>query len=168
MTLRFDLSIRAEPLPGHVSPVALFSGPIVLVMSTVRDSEGGLPFEGPLKYPSDWVGTGADSSWLEIGPGDSIGGSKDSRHTRQQLRPFYELKSGEYYRMYFNRAGAKTIEPSLLNFGGTWATSERGRFSSDPQGKFQVEFTGSAVVWEGLRRPDSGIATVRIDGKVVG
>jgi hypothetical protein len=157
MTLRFDLGIRAEPLPGYVTPVAVMCGPVVLVMATARDSEGSLPFEGPLTYPGDWLEVNAQAT---LNPARQL-------HTSRLLRPFYEIKTGEYYNMYFERSGRKNIALDQVTFHGNWSAAHTGSASDQAGDSFEAEFTGSVLLWEGWRHEDAGIAAVSIDGTPV-
>jgi DUF1680 family protein len=157
VTLRFDLEIRAEPLPGYVSPVAVLSGPVVLVMATARESEGSLPFEGPLTWPGDWLEVNAQAT---LNPARQL-------HTSRLLRPFYEMQTGEYYNMYFERSGKKVVPLDQVTFDGNWTPARAGQSSDQAGDSFEAEFTGSVLLWEGLRHQDAGMATVSIDGKPV-
>jgi DUF1680 family protein len=157
VSLRFAMHLRAEPLPGCISPVAVRYGPVVLVKSTARDSEGSMPFEGPLTWPGDWLEVHAEAT---VNPARKI-------HTSDLLRPFYEMQAGEYYTMYFERWGKKPVSLDQVVFSGDWATRGMSRSSAKPGDSFEAEFTGSVFLWEGLRHQDAGIASVSIDGKPV-
>lgn len=158
VTLTFDLSVRAEPLAGYVSPVAVMCGPVVMAQATARQEDGAMPSTGPLRFPADYLEVGGK---VNINPARQI-------HTNQELRPFYEMRTGEYYRMYFNREGKTRFGLKELNFAGEWEPKEGGRYSTEVGGKFSADFTGTAIVWEGLRHEDAGIASVIIDGKELG
>jgi DUF1680 family protein len=168
VTLKFDLSPRIEPLPGYVSPVAVLCGPVVMVRSTARENEDRIPVEGDLKFPSDWLMgedpliayTSSESMKANVDP-------KRNLHTNQMMRPYYDLKSGEYYRMYFERAGSKFVMPDQLTFQGNWQTEGNCRSTNEIGSSFEGTFEGSTLVWEGLRKNDAGIAQVSIDGNIV-
>lgn len=155
VTLKFDLSPRAEPLPGYVSPVAVMCGPVVMVKATARQETGEIPTLGPLRIPADYVDVHGKVS---VNPAHNL-------HTNQEFRPFYDLKTGEFYRMYFERSGRTWIAPTELDFTGDWEVRDSGRYSNQPGDSFSAKFAGTAVVWEGLRRSDAGIASVKIDGR---
>lgn len=157
VTLQFDLSIRGEPLPGYVSPVAILYGPVVMVSATAAESSGRLPTQGTMRFPADWLEV---SDPVRLNPHRQL-------HTNQELRPFYDLQAGEFYRMYHNRSGRNAIPTGELRFQGPWVSKGIGRYAEEPESRFEGEFTGSAVVWEGLRHKDAGIAEVQIDGKTV-
>jgi len=88
-------------------------------------------------------------------------------HTNQVLRPFYDIKEGEYYRMYFESARSMFILPGELVFHGNWSSDGLVRYAQEPGSHFEGKFKGTLVVWEGLRWEDAGIAEVSIDGKKV-
>jgi len=166
--LHFDLSPRIEPLVGCVSPVAVLCGPVVMVRSTARPSEDAIPSEGDLRFPSDWL-MGEDPK-ISYSGSPSMKAPVDQKrklHTNQVLRPFYDIKAGEYYRMYFERAGKRIILPDKLTFSGDWETKGIRRYARKPGSCFEGKFNGSTLVWEGLRHNDAGIAKVFIDGKEV-
>jgi DUF1680 family protein len=154
---RLPVKIHEEPAPGCVSPVAVMAGPVVLVMTTARNSEGGMPVEGPLTYPGDW---------LEVNDQATLNPARQLDSTRL-LRPFYEVKAGEYYNMYFERFGKRIIPSDKVNFTGDWASGNFGRSSAKAGDSFNADFSGSVLLWEGFKRPDAGIAEVSIDGKPV-
>jgi hypothetical protein len=166
--LRLDLSPRLEPVPGCVSPVALLCGPVVMVQATARNDDRAIPAEGDLKFPSDWL-MGED-------PLIAFGGNPSRKapvnparqlHTNQVMRPFYDIKAGEYYRMYFERAGAGDITPDQMTFHGDWESRAARRYADKPGSSMQTTFKGTTLVWEGLRHKDAGIAEVKIDGESV-
>lgn len=158
VTLTFDLSVRAEPLPGCVSPVAVLSGPVVLVQTTARDRDSGLPDNGPLRFPADYLMVGKTP---QVNPARNL-------HTNQEMRPFYDVGTGEFYRMYFSREGSRPISPEAMEFSGEWHESGVVRQSTQAGNGFSAEFAGTTLVWEGLRQPDAGIAAISIDGRKVG
>jgi len=168
VTLKFDLSPRIEPLPGYVTPVAVLSGPVVMVRSTARENEDRIPGAGKLRFPSDWL-MGEDPL-IAYSASESMKAPIDPKrnlHTNQVMRPYYDLNSGEYYRMYFERANKKSVMPDNLTFHGTWK-SDGNIHSTDVAGNsFEGMFEGTVLVWEGLRKNDAGIARVVIDGKEV-
>ncbi len=155
VTLTFDLSPRAETLPGYVSPVAVLCGPVVMVQATARQENGMLPSLGPLRFPADYLSV---NSKVNIDLARNL-------HTNQELRPFYNMKTGEYYRMYFNREGKISLATEELNFVGQWDSRSHSKTCTEVGGTFTAEFKGSAIVWEGMRHEDAGIATVKIDGQ---
>ena len=151
------MGIRAEPLPGYITPVSVMCGPVVLVMATARDREDSLPFEGPLTYPGDWLEVNAQAT---LNPARQL-------HSSRLLRPFYEMETGEYYNMYFERSGRKAVPLDQVDFDGDWNGAQSGFSSGEAGDSFEAGFTGSVLVWEGLRGQDAGIATVTIDGAPV-
>lgn len=153
--LKLDLTPRAEPVPGCVSPVAVMSGPVVMVRATAREADGSMPTTGSLRFPADY---------LEIGQRVRINPARNL-HTNQEMKPFYEARAGEYYRMYFNRSGKSRLEPDRLEYAGAWKSQGRARYSTEAGSSFSAEFSGTAIVWEGQRREDAGIASVSIDGE---
>ena len=168
VTLQFDLSPRIEPLPGYVSPVAVFCGPVVMVASAARENEDYIPSEGTLRFPADWV-MGEDPliTYRESRSMKAPVDQSRNLHTNQVMRPYYDVKSGEYYRMYFERDGQHTIPAERLSLQGDWKTDGEIRYASEPGNSFEVKFEGNVLVWEGLRTNDGGIASVMIDGKVI-
>lgn len=155
VTLQFDLSPRAEAMPGYVSPMVMMCGPVVMVQATARENANRLPSMRPLRIPADYV---------EMHGKVKVNAARNL-HTNQEFRPFYELKTGEYYRMYFNRWGHTAIPPSEIKFRGEWQTRDQVRHSKQAGDSFSTKFTGTAVVWEGFRNQDSGIAKVKIDDR---
>jgi len=172
VTLKFDLSPRLEPLSRYASPVAVLCGPVVMVMTTAREDENSIPTEGNLRFPADWlVDAGGRIAYLSsIKNKYNIKAPLDpSRelHTNQVFRPYYEVKAGEYYRMYFERAGDTSIFPNELVFHGNWLSNGTVRYAEEPGSYFEGKFKGTTLVWEGLRWDDAGIAEVSIDGRKV-
>ena len=155
VTLTFDLSPRAEPVPGCISPVAVLCGPVVMVQATARQDEGQLPSSGPLRIPADYLDVGGKAL---IDPARNL-------HTNQELRPFYDMRIGEFYRMHFNRSGKSRVSPAEMRFSGEWKSRGGSRYCAEVGSSFSAEFSGTAVVWEGLRHEDAGIASVKIDGR---
>jgi hypothetical protein len=133
-------------------------GPVVMVQASARRGHDGLPTSGPLRFPADY---------LDVGGSVRIDEARNL-HTNQELRPFYDIRLGEYYRMYFNRAGRKAVPIEQLTFEGRWETRGPARYCSEPGATFVAEFDGTAVVWEGQRHADSGVARVSIDGQAMG
>ncbi|TWT92127.1 hypothetical protein Pla108_41370 [Botrimarina colliarenosi] len=158
VTLTFDITPRAEPLPGYVSPVAVMCGPVVMVQATARDTEDALPADSGLRYPADYLEVGAD---VRINRARNL-------HTNQELRPFYDVNAGEFYLMYFNREGRKRIALTGVQFAGDWRTEGAARRSEERGASFSAKFNGTAVTWEGRRFDDGGIAAVAIDGEDFG
>lgn len=166
--LRLDLSPRLEPVAGCVSPVAVLCGAVVMVRATARSDDRAIPAEGDLKFPSDWLMGedpliafgGAPSRPAPVNPVHQL-------HTNQVMRPFYDIKAGEYYRMYFERAGAGKITPDQMTFHGDWQTKGIRRYADKPGSSWEATFNGTTLVWEGLRHKDAGIAEVNIDGEIV-
>ena len=155
--LRFDLTPRGEPLPGCITPVAVMCGPVVMVKASARQEDGWLANKDDLVYPADWLSV---NNRVNIQPERHL-------HTNQVLRPFYDMRVGEYYQMYFDRGGQKLVLPEELEFKGDWKTKGLSRYTEKAGSSFEGRFTGSAVVWEGDRKNDAGIAKVFIDGKEV-
>ena len=158
VTLTFELTPRAEPLPGYLSPVAVMCGPVVMVQATARDADDALPADSGLRYPADYLEVGAD---VRINRARNL-------HTNQELRPFYDVAAGDFYRMYFNREGREPIPLSGVKFTGDWRTQGVGKRSEASGASFSADFNGTAVTWEGRRFDDAGLATVAIDGKNYG
>ena len=168
VTLQFDLSPRIEPMTGCVSPVAVLCGPVVMVASTARNDEAGIPGEGDLKFPADWLMS--EDQKISFSSSPSIKGPIDRSkqlHTNQVMRPFYDIRAGEYYRMYFQKARETSIYSKDLIFDGNWVSEGVTRSAQKPDSYFEGKFRGETVVWEGLRGEDAGIAKVSIDGKEV-
>ena len=158
VTLNFDLSLRSEPLPGYASPVAIMCGPVVMAQATARGEDDSLPKMRELHFPADY---------LEIRGNARINAARNL-HTNQELRPFYDIETGEFYRIYFNREGLKKVPLKALQFAGNWVEAGQSRNSSNKGDSFNLEFQGTAVTWEGQRQEDAGIAKVFIDGKDYG
>jgi len=157
VTLTFDLSPRIEPAPSCISPVAVLCGPVVMVKATARQEEHQLPTMATLRFPADYLQIGDQA---RIDPARNL-------HTNQEFRPFYEMNTGEFYRMYFNREGKQEVSLAELKFNGNWESRGNGRYCSESGSGFTAEFTGSAVEWEGLRHDSAGIAAVKIDGEIL-
>ena len=168
VTLQFDLSPRIEPLTGYVSPVAILCGPVVMVASTARECEAGIPTEGDLRFPADWLIREIPGYHIVVsGPGKAPIDRSRNLHVNQVFRPFYEVKGGEHYRMYFERARRASLSPDELVFHGKWFSDGIIRSAQKPGSYFEGKFKGMTVVWEGLRHQDAGIAKVSIDSKEV-
>ncbi len=168
VTLQIDLSPRIEPLPGYVSPVAVLCGPVVMVASTARSDEDYIPSEGPLRWPADWLMS--QDHHITFAESESMTAPLDQLrkvNSNQVFRPFYNIKSGENYRMYFKRGGKQTIGAENLTFVGDWKSENNTRYAVKADSYFEGKFKGSVLVWEGLRNKDAGIARVIIDGKKV-
>jgi len=157
VSLQFDLTPRGEPLPGCITPVAVMCGPVVMVKASARKEDGWLANRRDLVYPADWL---VVNSRVNIEPERVL-------HTNQVLRPFYDMRVGEYYKMYFDRWGKKEVLPEELKFKGDWKTKGMSRYTEKPGSSFEGKFTGSAIIWEGCRKNNAGIAKVVIDGKEV-
>ena len=155
--LTFDLEPRLEPAPGCISPVAVLCGPVVMVKATTRTPESQLPAMGRLRFPADYLEIGAQA---RINPARNL-------HTNQEFRPFYEMKTGEFYRMYFEREGKTRIPLDQVTFEGNWKSHVNGRYSAESGSRFSAEFTGTAIEWLGQRHEHAGIAEVKIDGEVL-
>lgn len=157
--LSFDMTVRGEPLPGYVSPVAVMSGPVVLAKATVRPgSPDGVPAEGPLRYPADW---------LDITSEVTINRFRQL-HYDQELRPFYDMKSGEFYQLYHTRQGEQSFYPDAFEYRGDWTVEDRCRSTASAGATCTIQFEGGAICVEGLRGEDGGQAEVLLDGESVG
>ncbi|MHC4165461.1 MAG: beta-L-arabinofuranosidase domain-containing protein [Planctomycetota bacterium] len=168
VTLQFDLSPRMEPLSKYVSPAAVLCGPVVMVRSTARPSEDAIPTEGDLRFPADWLMSEDAKIAYSFSPSMKAPADRRRRlHTNQVMRPFYDIKAGEHYRMYFERSGRTTVSPDELVFHGDWTWDGKTRCAHESGCYFEGKFKGSIIVWEGLRGQDAGIAKVSIDGKDV-
>jgi DUF1680 family protein len=154
----WDLSPRGEPIPGYVSPVAVMCGPVVMVQAAVRGGQDALPKSGPLRFPADYVSVNAQ---VRVDEARNL-------HTNQEFRPFYDIGLGEYYRMYFNREGRKPVTLEQIEFDDPWQKRGAGRVCSEAGATFEAQFNGTAIVWEGRRLADAGIALVSIDGEELG
>jgi hypothetical protein len=89
-------------------------------------------------------------------------------HTNQVMRPFYDIKAGEYYRMYFERPRGVRVSAEELSFHGAWRREGALFLANKPGDYFEATFRGSTLIWEGLRRMDAGMASISIDGQTVG
>ncbi len=158
VTLTFDIKPRAEPLPGYVSPLAVMCGPVVMVQATAPKLQELMPTTKSLRFPADYLEIGQQ---VRVNPARNL-------HTNQEMRPFYDLKSGEYYRMYFNRENYQKIPLSSIDFHGDWNAYQSGKQAKAIGSTFSAEFEGTAIVWEGRRLDNAGIATVTIDGQDYG
>jgi hypothetical protein len=139
-----------------------------MVASTARENEEWIPGEGDLRFPADWL-MGEDPL-IAFSESPSMKAPLDPKrklHTNQVMRPYYDLNSGEYYRMYFERFGARSLLPADLTFQGDWMTEGDLRITEKPGSSFEGKFKGNVLVWEGLRKNDAGLAKVIIDGKEV-
>ncbi|MBI9017074.1 MAG: glycoside hydrolase family 127 protein [Phycisphaerae bacterium] len=157
VSLQFDMTARGEPLPGCITPLAVMCGPVVMVQASAREEEGWLAKVSDLRFPADWLSVGSQVSV------DQTRGL----HSNQVLRPFYDMNVGEYYQMYFDRWGQKEILPEEMEFKGDWTTKGVSRYSAKPGSSFECKFNGSAIIWEGRRHNNAGIAKIFIDGKEV-
>ncbi len=169
VTLRFDLSTRIEPLPGYVSPVAVLRGPVVMVRTTARENEDWIASEEGLRFPADWL-SGRDGripvSWNPLSMEAPVHRGRRYR-SNEVFRPFYETIMGEFYRMYFELEGRTVILPEQLTYHGKWVPKDAVHYATGNGSSFEVKFEGTALVWEGMRTQDAGIAKVTIDGKEV-
>lgn len=168
VTLRFDMSARYEPLVGNVSPVAIMRGPVVMVVSTARESEGRVPTESGLRFPADWIVT-QDYRINYPATIDTIGPINRAKklHGNQVVRPFYDIKGGEYYRMYFERPRGIPISTEEMKFDGDWKKDGALLVAGKPGASFEATFKGKTLLWEGRRFRDAGMVEVTIDGEVV-
>ena len=157
--LSFDMTLRGEPLPGYVSPVAMMSGPVVLAKATVRPgSPDGVPAEGTLRYPADW---------LDITSEVTINRFRQL-HYDQELRPFYDMQSGEFYQLYHTRQGEQSFYADAFDYTGEWIIEDRCRRAAKEGAACTIQFEGGAICIEGLRGEDGGQAEVLLDGEAVG
>jgi len=143
-------------------------GPVVMVKTTARQCNDGIPTVGDLRFPADWlIGRGGRVSY-SWAPSMKAQVDRGMRlRSNEVFRPFYEVKAGEFYRMYFERAGKTTISPDELIFHGNWASEGTIHYTKEPGSYFEGKFKGTTVVWEGIRHQDAGMAKVSIDGKEV-
>ena len=156
--IQFDMKIYGEPLPGYLSPVAVLSGPVVLVKASVRQGSARKcrQKERCVILPTGWI----------LNPVcESI--NSGNFYNDQELRPFYDLKNGEFYQMYHVRHGELTLNQNEINFSEGWEQADTYRYSSQSGAFCEVTFDGSAICIEGLRGEDAGKAEVYIDGKKV-
>ncbi len=168
VTLRFDMAPRYEPLAGNVSPVAILRGPVVMVVATARDSEGSVPTESGLRFPADWIISQDYKLWYPFGSSKKMQVDRGKKlNNNQVVRPFYDIKAGEYYRMYFERPRGVRISTAELDFHGDWRPEGTVLHAQAPGSYFETTFSGSTLVWEGLRHLDAGTASVSIDGNLV-
>ncbi|ARN56167.1 beta-L-arabinofuranosidase domain-containing protein [Sedimentisphaera salicampi] len=168
VTLKFDLSPRIEPLPGYVSPVAVMCGPAVMVKSTARWSNEFIPTKKNLRFPADWLTGRGGRIRYSFSPSMKAPVNRGSRlRSNEVFRPFYDIKPGEFYRMYFERDGQKIIPSEKLSFNGVWKSEDKLHYTEEPGSSFEGKFQGSTVVWEGLRTKEGGKAEICIDGKKV-
>jgi hypothetical protein len=158
VTAKVDRNIWGEPAPAALSPVAAMYGPVVMVMANARDEEARMPHQGAISFPGDWI---EYHKQVILNPRRTL-------HSNKQLRPFYEMQTGEFYRMYHERYGKKFIPWDRFKFGGRWENNSEGRVSGEKGARFTARFKGSTVVLNGFRHRNSGIAGVYIDGKKVG
>ena len=158
VTAKVDLHIWGEPVPGALSPVAALYGPVVMVMANARHDEALIPHEGAINFPGDWAQYHKN---VFLNPARGL-------HTNKQLRPFYEMQTGEFYRMYHERFGKKFIPWDKFTFEGDWKSNSEGRVSGKKGDRYTTEFKGSTLVLNGFRHKDSGIVEVYVDGKKVG
>jgi len=152
--LQFDLSPRLEPVTGFVSPVAVVCGPVVMASITYLCE---LPADKDMKHPSNWL-KWSNGKFELTSPPQSLG---------HEFKPFYKLKEGEAYRMYFKRPDEVSISTDEIVFYGNWFSDNIIKYAEKPGSYFEAKFKGTTLVWEGLRQDDAGIAEVSIDGKKV-
>jgi len=162
VTLQFDLSPRIEPLAGHISPVAILCGPVVMVATTDSHARApiGIHTSRDLKNPYAWLKRS----------GHRLEYTVPIREGKLVFRPFYEIGYLEPYWMYFERPNGIIISSDEINFydaanGKNWRSDGSIRYAHTPGSYFEAKFKGTAVVWEGLRGEDAGMAKVNIDGK---
>ncbi len=169
VTLRFDLSPRYETLAGNISPIAIVRGPVVMVVATARDSEGAVSTESGLRFPADWIISQDYRLYYPNGTAIKVPINRAKKNMNNQVfRPFYDIKGGEYYRMYFERPRGTDISTEELEFHGDWKQDGKVLVSAQPGDYFEATFKGSTLLWEGLRQMDAGMAEVRIDDEVIG
>ena len=157
--LSFDMTVRGEPLTSYLSPVAVMSGPVVLAKATVRPgSPDGVPAEGSLRYPADW---------LDITSEVTINRFRQL-HYDQELRPFYDMQSGEFYQLYHTRQGEQSFYTDAFDYTGEWIIEDRCRRAAKEGAACTIQFEGGAICIEGLRGEDGGQAEVLLDGEAVG
>jgi len=155
VTLTFDLSPRIEPLTGFISPGAILCGPAVLVSTS---DPRAIQTSSDFKHPGAWL------KRSEKG----LTHSTSTQIFNQVFRPFYELKEAEPYRMYFERPDSINILPDKMMFynaaiGGRWLLDGEIHYAKVPGSYFETKFNGTAIVWEGYRTDDGGIAQINID-----
>ncbi|MEM8681465.1 MAG: hypothetical protein AAGF97_19130, partial [Planctomycetota bacterium] len=154
VAITWDLTPRAEPITGYVSPVAVMCGPVAMVQTTAR---GAIPGSGPLRFPADYLTVrGA----VSVDPARNL-------HTNQEFRPYYDVQLGEYYRIYFNRGGRRAVPLESFEFIGPWRREGIHQVCDEAGASFAADFEGTGVVWEGRRDAQAGVAEVAIDGEVV-
>ena len=136
-----------------------------MVAATARDSEGAIPTESGLRFPADWILSQDYKLTYPSGSSRIVPVNRAKKlHTNQVMRPFYDVKAGEYYRMYFERPRGVRISTEELSFHGDWQSEEALSVGRKPGSYFETTFRGTTLVWEGLRHLDSGAAAVSIDG----
>ena len=94
---------------------------------------GALPSTGPLCFPADYVEIYRK---VRINPARNL-------HTNQEFRPFYNMRAGEFYRMYFNRSGRQVIDLDAIEFTGQWQPSGPRRYSENEGDRFSAKFRGN-------------------------
>lgn len=166
--LQFDLTTRLEPLPGYIAPTAVMRGPVVMVMTTASESENRMPTEADLRFPADWLIGRSEKINYTSSPTMEAPINRNHRlRSSKVFRPYYELKPGEFYRMYFEFAGEKSIPADELVYHGNWIEEGGMRYSNEPGSTFEGTFEGTTVIWEGARLQDAGMAKISIDGKEI-
>ena len=154
--LKFDMTVRGEPLAGYLSPVAVMSGPVVLAKAAVRPgAPDGVPAEGALSYPADW---------LDITHEVTINRFRQLHHDTE-LRAFYDMKSGEFYQLYHTRQGERSFYADAFAYTGDWTSEDRCRSSVSEGATCTIQFEGGAICLEGWRGEDGGQAEVLLDGE---
>lgn len=89
------------------------------------------------------------------------------------IRPFYALKEGEPYYIYFDPAKAWfRSPPGDLRFSSGWTPTGEIRIgdmkvTTTPGSTVEFTFTGIGVRWVGRKYDDAGKTEVRIDDKLV-
>jgi hypothetical protein len=139
-----------------------------MVAATARVSEGAIPTESGLRFPADWILSQDYKLTYPSGSSRLLPVNRAKKlHTNQVMRPFYDIKAGEYYRMYFERPRGTRISTEELSFHGDWQADRTWFVARQPGSHFEATFRGRTLVWEGLRQFNGGMADVSIDGRLV-
>lgn len=48
-------------------------------------------------------------------------------HYDQELRPFYDIKRGEFYQLYHVRQGQQALYPNAFEYSGDWSIQDNCR-----------------------------------------
>jgi len=158
--VRLPMRFNAERFPkasARAFPAAITYGPVVM---TCRSPEGNpvtkIDFA---KLAENFVAAEGEplTYHLRSNPGVLV-------------RPFYALKQGEWYFLYFDPAHPWTrIPPNQLIFTGNWGFSPNGdmRTTNAVGASVECTFESDAVRWVGRKSDDGGRCMVQIDGKIV-